>query len=216
MAETTDRPAVSASSRAAMQEWQRAYEAYPAFAAKHSWSFVTDVLETYPGERVYEVGFGSGSNLFWARAHGWEVAGCEVADTALNIAKFNMPEGDFRKESIVDCSAPSGSYDVVIDRAACSNLSRKDMERAVTQVWRILKPGGVFFFNPYGDEHTRPFPDCMPPQTYWKVEDARRLFSDDEWELLSFEGFVNQYVGDPEGIHEHTLRIVVRKIGGAS
>lgn len=195
-----------------MRDWERAYREYPAFAGTFAWQHVVDLLEAYPGERVYEIGFGSGANLFWARARGWEVAGCEVADTALSIAKFNMPEADLRKESFVDCSAPSRYYDVVFDRGACSSLRASDMKRAVVQVSRILKPGGVFFFNPFGARHTRPFPECCPPQTRWSDDGAQRLFSGSEWELLSFKGIVNEYAGEAEGVREHTLRIVVRKV----
>ena len=213
MAKTADRPAISASSRAAMREWERAYQGYPAFAGTFAWQHVVDVLKAYPGDRVYEVGFGSGANLAWARENGWEVAGCDVADTALRIARELLSDADLRKESIVDCSAPSAHYDVVIDRAALSYLTPKDMKRAVSQIRRILKPGGVFLFNPYGVENTKPAPECMPPYTFWSVEDARRLFPNTKWELLSFKGIVNRHVGDPEGVNEHTLRVVVRRIG---
>jgi hypothetical protein len=123
-----------------------------------------------------------------------------------------MPDADLRHESIVDCTAPSDHYDLVIDRAALSSLSPKDLKRAFGQIRRIMKPGGVFFFNPYGVGQTRPFHEHMPPQTLWDPRDARRLFPDNRWELLDFQNLFLQYSNDPVGGTEHTLRITVRKI----
>ncbi len=85
------------------------------------------------------------------------------------------------------CSAPSEHYDTVIDRAALSSVSPNDLKKALFQVRRILKPGGVFLFNPYRVGHTKPFPSRCPrrPCGNGKGEDAV----------------------------EHTLRILGRKLG---
>ena len=204
----------SASSQAAMRDWDRAYAAYPQYAADFVWAHVTEVLEAHPGERVYEVGFGSGMNLRWALEHGWEVAGCEVAYAAFVLGKASLQGADLRKESIVDCSAPSEHYDVVIDRAAFQFLDAKDLKKALFHIRRILRPGGVFLFNPYSVLHTKAFPEQMPPQTLWDPQSARRLFPDTKWELLSFQNIVIRYNDDVDGATENTLRVVVRKRAG--
>ncbi len=201
----------SASSRLAMKDWDRAYDAFPDYAADFAWKNVVAVLEAYPGERVYEVGFGSGSNLLWARQHGWEVAGCEVAYAAFASGRASLRDADLRKESIVDCTAPSEHYDVVIDRAAMTYLTPKDLKTALYQVRRILRPNGVFLFNPYGTRHTKPFPEHMPPATMWDTQDARRLFPDTRWEMLDFQNLSISYPNQP-GAVENTLQYVVRKI----
>ena len=204
----------SVSGRAAMKDWDRAYDAYPKYAADYVWEHVVEVLETYPGERVYEVGFGSGTSLRWAFEHGWEVTGCEVAYAAFAKGRALLRDADLRKESIVDCTAPSEHYDVVIDRAAMTYLTPKDFKKALFHVRRILRPGGVFFFNPYGVAHTKAFPEHMPAVTMWEVQAARRLFPDTKWELLNFQNLLVKYKNDDENAVENTLRYVVRKLGG--
>ena len=194
-----------------MRDWDRAYAAYPKYAADYAWKHVTALLEAYPGERMYEVGFGSGSNLMWARQRGWEVAGCEVAYPAFASGRAAMRDADLRKESIVDCTAPSEHYDVVIDRAAMTYLTPKDLKKALFHVRRILRPGGVFLFNPYGTQHTKPFPDQMPPVTLWDAQDARRLFPDTKWEFLDFKNVSITYPDVPDAL-EHTLQYTVRKL----
>ncbi len=196
-----------------MKDWDQAYEAYPKYAADYAWKHVVDVFEAYPGERAYEIGFGSGNNLRWACERGWEVAGCEVSYAAYARGRASLRDADLRKESIVDCTAPSGRYDVVIDRAALTYLSPKDMKAALFHVRRILKPGGVFLFNPYGVLQTKPFPEQMPPVTLWDPQAARRLFPDTKWTLLDFENIETRYKDDNTGALENTLRILVRKLG---
>jgi SAM-dependent methyltransferase len=193
-------------------EWERAYQEYPRFAAWFAWQHVIDLLEAYPGERVYEVGFGSGTNLEWAHNQGWEVAGCEVAETPWRLGREKLPDADLRLESMVDCSGPSDYFDVVVDRAALSYLTPKELKQGLFHVRRILKPGGVFMFNPYGADHTRPFPQVMPAVTIWDERDVRRMFPDTRWETLDFQHKKYRYEGDAPDHVEHTLRVIVRKL----
>jgi SAM-dependent methyltransferase len=201
----------SESSREAVRTWERAYDASPQLAAEFVWTQVIELLRTYPGECVYEAGFGSGLNLRWAREHGWEVAGCDVAPQALARARAFLPGADLRHESIVDCSAPSAYFDVVVDRAALCYLSPKDLEKAVAQVRRILKLGGVFLFNPYGTDHSMPAPADTPEPARMELGAVHRLLPDAKWDWLSFKE--PKYVPrDGSGYPvEHTMQVVVRK-----
>jgi len=199
------------STRDARRAWNLAYDAFPRYAADYAWPHVIEVLEAHPGQAVYEIGFGSGMNLKWARDNGWEVAGCEVADAAMMRGRAVVPDADLRQESVVDCSAPSESYDVVIDRAALVYVSPSDMGKAIGQVRRILKPNGILLFNPYGVHHTWPFPAGMPPATKWDDQSVHRLFPDTKWEVLELVHAGGQKELDGQMLAEHTLRVLVRK-----
>lgn len=198
-------------SRATTKVWERAYGSSPQLAAPGPWKHVAEVLERYPGERVYEVGFGSGTNLAWARDHGWGVAGCDVAPQAVEHARALVPGADLKLESIVDCSAPSEHYDVVVDRAALCYLDAKELKRAFGQIRRILEVGGVFYFNPYGHAHTIPPPADTPEPYLYDEAAARRLFPDTKWEFVNLEHALIKWPRDGRTLVEHTLRITVRK-----
>jgi SAM-dependent methyltransferase len=109
----------------------------------------------------------------------------------------------------LECTAPSDHCDVVVDRAAMSSLTAADMERALVQVRRILKPGGLCLFNLYGERHTRPFSDHIPPQTLWSTDALWTLFADG-WEFVESSSHPIHYLDDPEGVIEHTYRNLVR------
>jgi SAM-dependent methyltransferase len=196
---------------AVMRDWDRAYEMFPRYAGTFAFDFVVDVMKDLPPGRVYEPGFGSGMNLLWARQNGWEVAGCEVAEAAFRQARQVLPGADLRKESIVECTARSAHYDLVIDRAALSCVLRDDLATALAQIHRILKPGGQLFFNPYGAGHNRPFPDGIPPITQFELAEACTLFDPSDWEVVRAHRAAIHFEGDPEGVIEETLRILVRK-----
>ena len=205
------RGASAASTDNARRAWNAAYDAFPKYAADFAWQHVVEILQAHPGEQLYEIGFGSGLNLRWARKHGWKVAGCDVADAAMARGRAELPGADLRQESILDCSAPSATYDVVIDRAALVYVPRSDMPKAVAQVRRILKPGGIFFFNPYGVRHTWPFPDQMPPATKWDDQSVRRLLPDVKWEIVEILHAAGVLDAKPDAPVEHTLRVLARK-----
>jgi SAM-dependent methyltransferase len=207
------KPTETKSSGATMHEWDAAYEAFPGYAGSFAWLHVCELYDRFPGnKRVYEVGFGSGANLKWARDRGWEVAGCDVAASAVSGARRLLPGAPLFRESIVDCSAPSEHFDLVVDRAALTYLTPKDLKKAIEQVRRILVPGGVFLFNPYGISQTKPFPDKMPSATLWTKADAERLFPATKWELIDSDQICLHYVDDPPEWIEETLRILVRKL----
>ena len=85
------------------------------------------------------------------------------------------------------------------------------MRKAIGQVRRILKPGGVRLFNPYGARHTWPFPEGMPPVAMWDEQSVRRLFPDTKWEMLDLQHACGGKERDGELLVEHTLRVLVRK-----
>jgi SAM-dependent methyltransferase len=211
MAEVRVPQAPTESSRVARREWERAYGAHPELAGSNAWPDVADFLQHYPGARVYETGFGSGVNLLWARQNGWEIAGCEVAPTPFAIASRLLPGADLRRESVTECSAPDGHYDAVIDRAALTCLAPEDLNTALAHVHRILKPGGVFLFTPYGAQNEAPFPEQMPEPFTWDLDSARLLFSAAHWELLEAQDVFRMYRDGDQSWRLHTLNIVVRK-----
>jgi SAM-dependent methyltransferase len=194
-------------------DWDKAYRMHPQLATPVPWPHIVAILQAFPGESVYEVGFGSGMNLRWALDNGWSVAaGCEVAEAAIATGRELLPDSELKLESIVDCSAPSEAFDVVLDRAALSSLPARPLKKAIAQIRRILKPGGVFFFNPYSTFHTKPFPEYLPPQTLWTLETVKPLFPESRWETLESKITRYSFETDARGQLESTLRILVRKI----
>ena len=77
---------------------------------------------------------------------------------------------------------------------------------------RILKPGGIFFFNPYGNRHTWPFPDQMPPATKWDEQSVHRLLPDVKWDVLEILHATGLLDPKPDAPVEHTLRVLAASV----
>jgi SAM-dependent methyltransferase len=105
-----------------------------------------------PGMRVFDAGCGGGRNLVYLLREGYEVCGNDADADAVNqvraMAAALAPGRtcDFRVEPIEATSFPDAHADVVI-ASAVLHFARDDrhFEAMLRQMWRVLKPGGVFF-----------------------------------------------------------------------
>jgi SAM-dependent methyltransferase len=108
--------------------------------------------------RILEVGCGAGNNLWFAAREGFQVAGIDGSATAIAHAQKRFAEegltGDLRCGDFVQLPFETESFDLAIDRAAITCCGHAAAGKAVSEVRRVLRDGGRFFFNPYSDKHS--------------------------------------------------------------
>jgi tellurite methyltransferase len=105
-----------------------------------------------PGMRVFDAGCGGGRNLVYLLRNGYDVCGNDADAGAIAQVRSmaaTLDPGrthDFRVEAIEDTSFPDAHADVVL-ASAVLHFARDagQFEAMVRQMWRVLKPGGVFF-----------------------------------------------------------------------
>jgi tellurite methyltransferase len=105
-----------------------------------------------PGMRVFDAGCGGGRNLVYLLRHGYDVCGNDADATAVAqvraMAAMLDPgrTHDFRVEPIEQTSFPDRHADVAI-ASAVLHFARDTghFESMLRQLWRVLRPGGVFF-----------------------------------------------------------------------
>ena len=105
-----------------------------------------------PGHRVLDAGCGGGRNLVYLLRHGYDVCGndadphaiAQVMALAASLAPGRRL--DFRVEPIEETSFPDAHADVVL-ASAVLHFARgpQHFEAMLRQIWRVLKPGGMFF-----------------------------------------------------------------------
>jgi len=97
--------------------------------------------EVGPGERVLDVGCGTGQFTAAAAQAGASVVGVEVAQAALRRARGAHPHLDFRLTSFDGpLEFPDGSFDVVWASEVIEHIA--DTARWLSEVRRVLAPGG--------------------------------------------------------------------------
>ena len=105
-----------------------------------------------PGMRVFDAGCGGGRNLVYLLRQGYDVCGndadaqaiAQVTSLAVSLAPGRAH--DFRVEPIEQTSFPDAHADVVM-ASAVLHFARdpRHFEAMLGQMWRVLRPGGVFF-----------------------------------------------------------------------
>jgi tellurite methyltransferase len=106
-----------------------------------------------PGSRILDAGCGSGRNLVYFLRSGYEVfavdeSSAAIAQTRRLAAELapHLPKNSFREEPVERMSFSDGQFDVVLSSAVLHFASdEQQWESMVKEMWRVLKPGGIFF-----------------------------------------------------------------------
>lgn len=117
--------------------------------------FITTVryIEKYlkPGDKILDIGAGTGAYSIYFSRNGYEVSSLELADA--NIRKFRekiMPSDciDLVQGNALDLSRyPDGRFDIVLVLGPLYHLEKpEDKQRCIAEAKRVCKDGGKIFF----------------------------------------------------------------------
>ena len=106
-----------------------------------------------PEMRVLDAGCGGGRNLVYFLRSGFDVCGIDQSSEAIKDVQSlaaslapHLPAGNFRVEPVEQMSFASAGFDVVVSSAVLHFARDEDhWQRMVSEMWRVLKPGGIFF-----------------------------------------------------------------------
>jgi ubiquinone/menaquinone biosynthesis C-methylase UbiE len=109
-------------------------------------------LYVNPGDIVLDIGCGTGSLAIKAAKKGGKVKGIDVNPEMLQIAREKVNEMDadvdmdvtFEEMGVAELdSEPSQYYDIVLSSLCFSELTPDEIQYALKEIHRILKPGGL-------------------------------------------------------------------------
>ncbi len=135
--------------------WEKEYGAMPTIPSSHRLQPSHALVELARGydlsvEKALDLGCGNGRNSFYLAKSGANVTAIDFSKEALNILrhekrKSNLP-GSIKQLNIdISNGLPleSNSFDLVLDSyCLCHFISEKELKDAITEVHRVLKPGG--------------------------------------------------------------------------
>lgn len=101
-------------------------------------------FDRYKGQRLLEVGFGTGTDLLQFARAGAQVTGVDLTPRSIEIARRRFEvyglTGEFAIGDGESLSFPDSSFDVVYSFGVLHHTP--DTQRAVREIHRVLKPGG--------------------------------------------------------------------------
>jgi SAM-dependent methyltransferase len=110
--------------------------------------------------RVLDLGCGNGRNLILLARYGMRGTGYDISDEAVKIARKNSGDlaVEYEARSIAGSfeKIPDGSQTIVLDMMTSHFLNKAERAQLKTEVFRMLKPGGWYFFKTFladDDQH---------------------------------------------------------------
>jgi SAM-dependent methyltransferase len=108
------------------------------------------MLKQHRVKTVLDLTCGTGSQVIWLSQHGFNVTGSDYSPKLLSKAKSKLKakkiraklyQGDMRTQRL-------GQFDAVITIFnAVGHLTKKGFEKAMRNIHRNLKPGGIYIFD---------------------------------------------------------------------
>jgi 2-polyprenyl-3-methyl-5-hydroxy-6-metoxy-1,4-benzoquinol methylase len=117
-------------------------------AGKVRWARRVKMLSRHlkPGMTVLELGCGTGSFTRELACSGADVVAIDVSPELLEIARANnsAPNVQYQIQNAYALSYPDAIFDSVVGSSVLHHL---EVEKALRDVYRVLKPGGTIYFT---------------------------------------------------------------------
>ena len=124
-------------------------------------SFIFNYLPNNPVRskiKILELGFGTGSNLWFAAREGFSVHGVEASSSAVSFAKNRFKSdslvGDLRVGNFTELPFDNEYFDLIIDRCSLTCVGATLQKKTIQETKRVLKKEGKFLHNTYGKNHS--------------------------------------------------------------
>jgi len=133
--------------------------------------------------KALDIGCGNSQLPFKLLELGFNVIGVDFCESVMKTQSLKIPQGAalcFHKMDVCKLDFPVKSFDIVIDKGtansvACGVDGKKKRAAMVAEVWRVLKPGGLYFsVNTKAEEDIA---QCYLPWIILAAMDCRRTSS---------------------------------------
>lgn len=101
-----------------------------------------------PGGRTADIGCGSGREVAFLRASGFDATGYDASDALLNEARQRYPDLPFERALLPELAGLSNhSFDNVLCETVIMHLPREQIAPAVRRLMKLLKPDGILYLS---------------------------------------------------------------------
>lgn len=140
--------------------------------------------------QVLDLCCGSGQTTQFLVGRSHHVTGLDASPKSIQRAQANVPEATYVEGWAEAMPLPDNQFDVVHTSVALHEMTADQLQKILNEVYRVLKPGGIFTFI---DLHKPTNPAFWPGLAVFmwlfETETAWRLIQTDLAPLLTDTGF---------------------------
>lgn len=123
---------------------------YASFAAPDE--SVVEWANSLPaGAHVFDLGCGIGRHVIYLAGLGFHMAGADISPTGIERTRAACAERSLTFDGrVCDMMAtpwPDAAFDAALSTSTIHHGLRADILRSIGEVWRLLKPGGLFLVD---------------------------------------------------------------------
>lgn len=147
-------------------------------------------LSITPETRVLDLCCGSGQATEIIAQYSQQVTGLDASRRSLARARGNVPTADYVEAFAEDMPFEDSSFDLVHTSAALHEMAPDQLQQILGEVYRVLKPGGIFTLVDF-HKPTNPifWPGVAMFLWLFETETAWQLIDTDLNSLLAEVGF---------------------------
>ena len=140
--------------------------------------------------KILDLCCGSGQATNFLVKYSENVTALDASPLSINRAKKNVPSAEYVEAFAEDMPFSNNQFDLVHTSAALHEMNSEQLQQILQEVYRILKPGGIFTFV---DFHRPTNPLFLPGLAifFWlfETETCWNFINTNIWELLKEVGF---------------------------
>jgi len=158
--------------------------------------FIEKTLKKYKVQTVLDLTCGTGSQVFWLAKRGFEVTGSDINSKMLKIAKkkavkervaVKLLKGDMRSLKV-------GKFDAVITIFnAVGHLTKEDFEKAMRNIHRNLKEGGLYIFDINNLSYLRKDNNITSLTIDWQRRSGNTRLREIQYSTIDEDGILASY-----------------------
>ena len=180
-----------------MNYWEESYQNFRSVSADYDgW---LDKYAFLPGERILDLGCGAGTDLEKLLGCSADVSAADFSESAVSLVKAHF--GENVKTACFDMRVgfpyPDSSFDTVVSDLSLHYFSAEETRRIVSELSRILRPGGRLIARVHSMENLPPDAVFISPgyyraygydRRYFTADDVRSFFS--AWQIPQLENTI--------------------------
>lgn len=179
--------------------------------------YTIEALSIKEGDRILEIGFGNGAHIkdILDKDKGVHLTGIEIAETMIGEATSRYSKEIENKQVEIHLASSENipfaenSFDKVL--AANTLYFWENPHLHLKQVYKVLKPGGVFCLSYRSKAFLEPLPFVQYGFTLYSQEEGEQLFKENGFKILKSE-HIKEPLKEFEGVVTEPDFIVITAV----